>query len=1016
MTINFTAEEIFEDKLINQLAMGASQWTYEPDIQTEDQLWANFKNILEKNNKDKLDGLPLSEGEFAQIKEQVSFTSFYKAGEWLTGENGIVKVDVQRDDTRLGTVRLDVFNRLEKAGGTSVYQVINQFQMPKSHEMGRDGRFDVTLLFNGLPLIHIELKNKRHSFEKALNQIQGYIDNQQFTGLYSCVQVFVISNATGTRYISANKKLNPEFLIRWVDKDNRPVEDLIGFAKQVLRIPEAHELVTDYSVLDHKKESVIVLRPYQIHAVKAVKEAVKKAESGYVWHTTGSGKTLTSYKVARNLLQSPALDKSIFIVDRVDLDQQTTSSFMSYAKNDTIEIDETDNVGHLIRNLVSHDRTVVVTTIQKLNYVMKLARENPDDKRLQSLKQLKLAFVVDECHRAISPQKHEEIQQFFPRSLWYGFTGTPIFKENARAELGDLARTTEEQYGRRLHEYTIKEAIADGSVLGFQVEYKATIDDNTMMDIVEEGQPGLDASSMEMEDVEKAIPSNYYEDDGHMLRVIDYIINQSTRKFNLQKGKGRNFNAILTTSSIEKAQRYYELFKEVKEGKRQVKVSDRTKKLLADFPKVAITYSIAENEEGSSLNQEKMAEALTDYNDMYGTSFNLSTVKAYNVDLNNRIARKEDKYWARPQQIDLVIVVDRLLTGFDAPSLGILFMDRSPMTPQGLIQSFSRTNRIFNDDKRYGQIVTFQTPRLFKEEVDEAFVLYSNGGENYIQAPSWEEAQAEFVAALAALRKAAPDPEATTNLATTPEKVAFVKAFQNFDKTLAAVQVYSDFEEETWQEDYGITAEEIEDYHGHYVNIKEELKEGNDQVHDLIDINYELSTVQKAQIDYAYIVLLLQTQTPADDKNEEERKAESDPKLDQELQDSIEELKAQQPKLGQVVEDLYLELKKDKYQFKNQDIGQVLQERLTGIQLKNIEDFANEYVVDEEDLAYYALNYQEDLDGKQYGENQLLDLDKLNHEEYNKRHQTNLKKFEYRIRLREELVEFVREQIEPYQV
>src|SRR5699024_1471 len=264
------------------------------------------------------------------------------------------------------------------------------------------------------------------------------------------------------------------FLTKWVDEKNSSINDYIEFANDVLSIPQAHKMVTQYTVIDDDRKSLILLRPYQIHAIESVKEASKQRESGYVWHTTGSGKTLTSYKVARNLLQIPSIQKTIFIVDRVDLDQQTTSSFTSYAENDVIDIDQTDNVSDLIKKLLSDDRTVVVTTIQKLNHVMKRFHGKEDTKRYQKLTQLKVAFVVDECHRAVSPQKKQEIEQFFIRSLWYGFTGTPIFGENAKQTLGNLPRTTEQQYGRRLHEYTVKEAIHDKAVLGFQIEYKST--------------------------------------------------------------------------------------------------------------------------------------------------------------------------------------------------------------------------------------------------------------------------------------------------------------------------------------------------------------------------------------------------------------------------------------------------------------------------------------------------------------------------------------------------------------
>lgn len=432
--VQFTAEQALENNLIKKLISGQSQWTYREDLRSEEALWENFREKLERNNQDVLAGTPLTAQEFRQIQNQLSFPSFYEAAKWLTGENGIAKVQVQREDASLGTIRLRVINRQDVAGGISSYEVINQFKSDKRRHMDSNRRFDVTLLINGLPMIHIELKNRAHPYLSAFKQIKKYVAEGKFTGIFSTVQMFVITNGTDTRYIASaqDTKLNSAFLTKWVDEDNVPVNDYLEFTEHVLSIPMAHKMVTQYTVIDNDKRSLILLRPYQIHAIEAVKRASMRQQSGYVWHTTGSGKTLTSYKVARNLLQIPSIQKTIFIVDRIDLDQQTTASFTSYAENDVIDIEETDNVNELIKKLLSDDRTVIVTTIQKLNHVMRRFYGKEITKRYQLLSQLKVAFVVDECHRAVTPQKQEELKEFFVQSLWYGFTGTPIFAENAR--------------------------------------------------------------------------------------------------------------------------------------------------------------------------------------------------------------------------------------------------------------------------------------------------------------------------------------------------------------------------------------------------------------------------------------------------------------------------------------------------------------------------------------------------------------------------------------------------------
>ncbi len=615
-------EKIIEEKLIEQLVYGESQWTYRDDLKTEADLWKNFKYILEQNNKDRLNGEPLSDTEFEQVKNQLQFSSFYKAGEWLVGENGKVQVHVQRDTERLHLV---VMNHEHIAGGSSVYEVINQYSAlgdsESSSVSSRDRRFDVTLMINGLPMIHIELKNKQHSYMDAFWQIKKYIGEGKFTGIFSTVQMFVVSNGVDTKYFAAasDTELNPKFMSGWVDQENNPVPDYIDFAKSVLRIPEAHEMIARYTVLDEDAKRLILLRPYQIHAIESIREASKTGKSGYVWHTTGSGKTLTSYKATRNLLMDiPAIDKAIFLIDRKDLDTQTTMAFQAYANNDLVDVDETDNVNDLKKKLKSDDRQVIVTTIQKMQILIskRLKEGTPE---YSKIKNLKIAFVVDECHRAVTPKTKRELERFFGRSLWYGFTGTPRFGENPYPQLGDLPRTTEELYGKCLHKYTIQNAIHDKAVLGFQVEH------NGPKNIIDE----TDASA--------------YDNETHMLRVLDIILNKSYHKLGFQNGKGKTYEGLLTTSSIQLAQKYYELLSRVKKGETDLVIDEKIKQVLPDFPKFAITYSVTENEEGSHVNQQKMQQSLDDYNEMFGTKFELSQIQSYNGNLNKRLAEKRCK-------------------------------------------------------------------------------------------------------------------------------------------------------------------------------------------------------------------------------------------------------------------------------------------------------------------------------------------------------------------------------------
>lgn len=790
-------EALIEQKLIDQLVYGDSQWTYRKDLKTEEDLWRNFRYILEQNNKDRLNGEALSDTEFEQVKNQLQFSSFYKAGEWLIGENGKVMVHVQRDTEKLHLV---VMNHEHIAGGSSVYEVINQYRALDTDSSSlptRDRRFDVTLMINGLPLIHIELKNKQHSYMDAFYQIKKYIGEGKFTGIFSAVQMFVISNGVDTKYFSAasDTELNPKFVSGWLDHDNNPVCDYLDFAQNVLRIPEAHEMIARYTVLDEDSKRLILLRPYQIHAIEAIRDASKTGKSGFVWHTTGSGKTLTSYKATRNLLMDiPALDKTIFLIDRKDLDTQTTQAFQAYANNDLIDVDETDNVNDLKNKLKSGDRQVIVTTIQKLHLLIS-QRLREDTAEYKRIKSLKIAFVVDECHRAVTPATKRELERFFGNSMWYGFTGTPRFAENPYPQLGDLPRTTEDLYGKCLHKYTIQNAIHDNAVLGFQVEHNGP------------------------KNMKDETDSAMYENEAHMLNVLDVILNRSYHKLGFQNGKGMTYEGLLTTSSIQMAQKYYELLKKVKNGETELTIDEKIKQVLPDFPKFAITYSVSENKEGSTVNQDKMKVSLDDYNEMFGTKYDLSQIQGYNANLNKRLARKDGKYKSRKEQLDLVIVVDRLLTGFDAPCLSTIFIDRQPMGPHDLIQAFSRTNRIFDKNKVYGQIVTFQAPILFKEAVDNAVKLYSAGGTKEALMAEWDEVEPAFRKSLSALRVSAETPEKISSMSL-KEKEVFARMFQNFDKLFAQLKSFTRYDD-AMLKDYGITQEEYDDYAGHYFNVME---------------------------------------------------------------------------------------------------------------------------------------------------------------------------------------------------
>ena len=941
-----------EKQLISQLVTGESQWTYRDDLKTEEQLWKNFFEKLAQNNVALLADHPLTEQEKHQIKNQLNFVSYYDAAKWLVGENGIAKVEVQREDASLGTIRLSVIWRDNIAAGKSSYEVVNQVERDKINPQDQDRRLDVTLLINGLPMIQIELKSPRVAFLDAFHQIKKYDREGKFRGIYSSLQMFVVTNKVDTRYIAAARenKLNKQFLTKWVDKDNQPITSLTSFAHEVLSIPRAHQMVMQYSVLDDSEKALILLRPYQIHAIEAVQEASRQQASGYVWHTTGSGKTLTSYKVARNLLQIPSIQKTIFVVDRRDLDQQTTSSFLSYAINDVIDIDETDNIHDLVKRLGSNDKRVVVTTIQKITTMMRKFEQGLYQRDADKIKGLRVAFVVDECHRAVTPQTQKDIKAFFPQSLWYGFTGTPIFKENKRQQVGDLAQTTQQQYGDRLHEYTVKEAIHDGAVLGFKVDYR-----NTLI---------TDKS-------ENDLPDTVYEDEEHMLEVLDAIINKSRQQLGFQKGVGKTYNAILTVKSIPQAQAYYDLLKRVKAGDTRVKVSERVKQVLPDFPKATITYSVTENEEDSRANQDHMKQVLEDYNQEFDTHFTMADLRGFNTDVNNRLARKQDKYLYRKEQLDLVIVVNRLLTGFDAPCLSTLFIDRKPMQPQDLIQAFSRTNRIFDSSKTYGHIITFQKPLAFKEAVDNALKLYSNGGENEVLAPSWEEEKRNFLRSCSDFKNlVTDDPEEGLQIEqiSTPELRKLAKTYQAFDKYLASIRVYKEYDEEELYSQTGLDGEKLERYQGLYRNVLAELKSRveDDDDGEPLDIHYELESIQVDEINYAYILNLIQSLIEQGQSQEKNLSAQDKEAVD----NYIQSLEKTNPNLAQIITELWREVQDYPESYRGQSIANILDQMIEEVIQQHIQVFSKRWYVGEDEFRYYVEHYRKGAK-KQLGESQL---------------------------------------------
>ena len=545
------------------------------------------------------------------------------------------------------------------AVGTSVYEVINQYQAFKTEENDeRDRRFDVTLLINGIPMIHIELKNKEHSYMDGYRQIKKYIAEGKFRGLFSNIQMFVVSNAVDTKYFSAARdtELNKKFITGWIDEKNYPVCDYMDFAKAVLKIPEAHEMVTKYTVLDNDKKKLLILRPYQIHAIKAMRNASKQGKSGFIWHTTGSGKTLTSFKAARLATELDYIDKVFFVVDRKDLDYQTMKEYQRFSPD---SVNGSENTIGLKRNIEKDDNKIIVTTIQKMNNLIK-SETNLEIYNKQ------VVFIFDEAHRSQFGEAQKNIKKKFKRYYQFGFTGTPIFPENA---LG--AETTASVFGRELHSYVITDAIRDEKVLKFKVDYNDV-------------RPKF--KDIEMEQDEKKLTAAETKEallhPERIREISQYILDNFRVKTHRAHIGAKGFNAMFAVSSVEAAKLYYETLNNLQKG---------CEKPLT----IATIFSFAANEEQNAIGEiqdetfeptamdssakEFLTMAINDYNKKFKTNFGVESKEFQNYyrDLANRV---------KSQEVDLLIVVGMFLTGFDAPTLNTLFVDKN-LRYHGLMQA-----------------------------------------------------------------------------------------------------------------------------------------------------------------------------------------------------------------------------------------------------------------------------------------------------------------------------------------
>lgn len=832
------SEQTLENNLVQQLV----DLKYEKvSVSDEATLLKNLKIQLERHNKQSF-----SDKEFKKILNHLNKGNVFEKAKILRDKMHLLKDD--------GTSSYIEFLNQE-------HWCQNQFQVTQQVTMKGDyeTRYDVTLLINGLPLVQIELKRRGVELKKAFNQINRYHRHSYGAsfGLFNYVQIFIISNGVNTKYLANNKRQSFKQTFYWSDINNRKITNLSEFTNEFLEPCHISKMICKYIVLAEATKILMVLRPYQYYATENIINRVKNSnKNGYIWHTTGSGKTLTSFKTSQILMHQPEVHKVVFVVDRKDLDSQTTKEFNSFSEG---SVDGTDNTRALVRQF-KDDTKLIVTTIQKLNNAVSSSRYA---NVMEPLKDKKMVFIFDECHRTQFGDTHDRIVKYFNHRQLFGFTGTPIFADNA-SKNDKGKRTTKDLFGDCLHKYVITDAIKDENVLRFSIEYvgryKEKQDSNSFVDI----------------DVEAIDKQELFEDEKRLEKIVDYIIAHHP----IKTDRGR-FTGLFCTSRKEVLMRYYDIFKKKKEeGKHDLTIatifSYGTNEEDEDANDEYVFTDYLAAEENSTYqtkhSRDRLEEFIGDYNQEFGTNFNTRDSQSY-YNYSNDIARR-----VKNKEIDILLVVNMFLTGFDSKPLNTLYVDKN-LKYHGLIQAYSRTNRILGDKKSHGNVVCF---RNLKKATDEAIALFSNkdAKEVIIMKPYQDYVKA-FKEKYKELINIAPTIDSVNDLADENEQLEFVKAFRGLMRELNVLKTFSDFS----FDDFEISEEDFEGYKSKYLDIYEGTVRDKQTVSVLNEIDFELELIQKDEINVAYILQLLSIVAEKDKSKQEETKRQivdiiaSDPQL-----------------------------------------------------------------------------------------------------------------------------------------
>jgi type I restriction enzyme R subunit len=848
------SEAALEENLIQQLVgIGYKRVV----ISDEKALLANLRIQLETHNKTALADTFFTDAEFATVLNHLNKGNVFERA-------GILRDKLQLTRTDGSNVYIEFIN--QEFWCQNQYQVTNQISIEGSYK----NRYDVTILINGLPLVQIELKRRGLELKEAFNQTNRYQRHSYSAGfgLFQYVQLFVISNGVNTKYYANNRKQSFKQTFYWSDVKNNPIRQIEAFTQAFLEPCHLSKIITRYIVLPQTKV-LMVLRPYQYYAAEAILERVKAssdvipAAGGYVWHTTGSGKTLTSFKASQLIAALPQVHKVVFVVDRKDLDYQTQREFDTFAKG---SVDTTNNTSKLVSQFTD-DSKIIVTTIQKLNTAISKKHHLS---KMDALKDKRIVFIFDECHRSQFGETHNRIKAYFNNSQLFGFTGTPIFADNAvKNELGK--RTTKELFGECLHKYVITDAIRDENVLRFSVEYigryKHKDDVRTDLDI----------------NVEAIDTKELMESEDRLNKIVDYLIANHSRKTH-----SKEFSAMLCVSSVDMLMRYYDTFKRKKqEGKHDLRIATIFSYTANEDDKEANGY-IPDDEievpEGKPINQhsrDKLDECIADYNALYGTSYSTRDSESfynYYKDIAKRMKEREREGFLDKDRVDILLVVNMFLTGFDAKKLNTLYVDKN-LKYHGLLQAYSRTNRIFNEQKSQGNIVSF---RNLKAATDEAITLFSNKDaiEEIVMQP-YEDYVTKFDAAYQKLIALTPTVASVDELPSEEEELEFVKAFRDLIRLKNILSCFSNFS----FEGLAMDEQDFEDYKSKYLDLHQKVKgTGKEKESILNDVDFELELIQRDEINVAYILRLLAALINAKPADKEKQKQDIKRLLDSEVQ------------------------------------------------------------------------------------------------------------------------------------